>query len=129
MAKSEMIFICHGGSKLNHKGTIGILWDNHALVVATKETGDCETGYRALWEATGNTEEFFDELRWRELDKPGIWYLSVEFDEDSVEGGDWEHIADGHPVYVDKPDILQDVIRDTANATKNSTIYNKWRWL
>ena len=128
MAKTEMLFAIHGGSRRDK--LVGIVMQNHVLPIAFKETGDAENGFRALWEASMGVEEFFEGLRIEYTKSSGIWYLCSEYEEDDVTDyqDDWEHLADKDPRRVNAND-MKDLMVDTHTATSTSSIYNRWRWV
>jgi hypothetical protein len=129
MAKTEMVFACHGWSKLGRTDPIGALYQDTALPIAIRETEDCETGFGALWDSNGSVEEFFEELRWGEMDKPGLWYVSVEYNEEDVDiesSYGWEHLSDCKHVHFSKLDteFLKELREETENPSNA-----KWRWV
>lgn len=135
MPKTEMIFACQTGSQLGHQRPIGLLWGQHCCIIATRETGDCEEGFRALWDALGDVEEFFEALRWQEMNDPGLWYMAAEYDQDDVDEDDlksWEHLADKNPMHfseIDSQALLADIMKDTEDPNAKHPYHNKWRWL
>lgn len=130
MAKTEMIFACHGWSKLGRTALIGALFQDAALPIAIRETDDCENGFRALWDFTGSVEEFFEKLRWGEMDKPGIWYAYVEYDEDDIgveeDSDDWEHLSDCNKVHFSEIEFFKELIEEFETDNPSDV---KWRWV
>jgi hypothetical protein len=127
MAKTEMVFACHGWSKLGRTDPIGALYHDAALPIAIRETDDCETGFGVLWDSCGSVEEFFEELGWCEMDKPGLWYVSAEYNEEDVKFSyDWEHLSDCKHVHFSELDI--EFFKELKEETENSSNV-KWRWV
>ena len=128
MAKSEMIFMCNRGSKLNHSGPVGLVTEGHTLPVAFRDTGDCEdTGFEACWCAQACVDDFFAALRIETQNAPGLYYVCAVFDhEDDVDEDDWDHLADMSCEHLSSmgDTILQ--MSDQAEYGKKDT--NKWHW-
>ena len=133
--KTEMIFVCHGGSFGRIKGTVGIIMNGHALPIAFRETKDCtaeDLGFYSLWSSLTDVEEVFvEKLRLDHCPQgPGIYHVEITFDQDDVshsqshshgqsqshshshshshgeDDDQWEHLADCHPYKVSDEDLL-----------------------
>ena len=129
MARSEMIFMCQRGSKLNHSGPIGLVTDGHTLPVAFKDTGDCEDlGFRACWESQACIDDFFATLRIETQNAPGLYYVCAVFDHEDDDEDDWEHLADmscEHMAGAGFDGTMKQIIND---AGYGDCATNKWRW-
>lgn len=129
MAKSEMIFMCNAGSKLNTEGPIGLVMDGHTLPVAFCDTGDCEeVGFEACWQSLMNVEDFFSALRIEDQNAPGLFYVCAVFDhEDDVsDDGEWEHLADMSCEHLASMEDFIVRMLNEAEYGKRDTC--KWHW-
>ena len=128
MAKSEMIFMCQRGSKLNHSGHVGLVMEGHTLPVAFKDTGDCEDiGFKACWDAQACIDDFFATLRIETQNAPGMYYICAVFDhDDDADDEGWEHLADMSCEHLSSMGDMILQVCDQAEYGKKDT--NKWHW-
>jgi hypothetical protein len=116
--KEKLLFAALGGS---YKGQqAAIIMQDHCLPIACShgswagQDGDrphAEAGIYALWEATGDAEEFFEHLGIEGIHDPspatkpngwrpeGLYVYEVEYDEGVVDqdaDDDWSHLEGGH---------------------------------
>lgn len=100
-----------------HRGTVsgrpaGIVGHNHAIPIACSHHSwkdnpqgvrYAEAGFFALWEATGDVEEFFEHLSLSSIEAhgdnnpQGLYVYTVNYEPPGDDDGDesWDHLASG----------------------------------